>query len=675
MALKKLLTKLEKGSQLQGSAMQEEFPSHFEFNNGGSENGNSTSIFDGGISFDQKKFEFGTRRFYDRPNQGFSREPFINKKVQIPDLDKGPSRFLGFIDSLTDGAIRGGLTTALSRSAKDVARISKFFLSQRGIGFLTTQVGLQLMNPKIEEGGRGVLNFVTDLTGGENRTYNLGVNTLAQVASNFSGVHFDRAGVLPIRDDRVKYAATVAGTPTEKNRLVELRENHLIVPEEITPLGRTGLLEFLGGLGTNISSDASLGQASGFRRFLSNAVNAGKVIVDKAKGLLGISDNILFDYNAGPSSILGIGKTTIRKYQDSKIPAKFRGDLNKDLDKEYKLTLNPTIIDQVFTTPDSLKGTDRNYIPRSAERFDKPEDSYRENNHRIRAGNPGTLSIKNKRVNHFNFKTLDKINATDIFTTGLQGSEKLTRDLIKFYFDVITPTNSYRLAFRAFLENYNDNYSGNWNKFNYAGRGEPFFTYNNFDRSVDFSFKIAAQTRHEMKPLYRKLNYLLSSTAPTYGTGGRIRGTFIRATIGSLLRSSQSRGVPGFFSNMSISWQKDYPWEIAMDEPEEGSDSNMLELPHVLDVSCTFIPIHDFIPQTDISAGFIKPLGSWSDAAANNIAAALKNKRDTLPIVTSEGGGGSSIFQPYAVAAPPTQFDDSSNLIPTDSPILGSEGY
>ena len=240
MALKKLLTKLEKGSQLQGSAMQEEFPSHFEFNNGGSENGNSTSIFDGGISFDQKKFEFGTRRFYDRPNQGFSREPFINKKVQIPDLDKGPSRFLGFIDSLTDGAIRGGLTTALSRSAKDVARISKFFLSQRGIGFLTTQVGLQLMNPKIEEGGRGVLKFITDLTGGENRTYNLGVNTLAQVATNFSGVHFDRAGILPIRDDRVKYAATVADTPTEKNRLVELRENHLINPESVDPFTRTG---------------------------------------------------------------------------------------------------------------------------------------------------------------------------------------------------------------------------------------------------------------------------------------------------------------------------------------------------------------------------------------------------------------------------------------------------
>ena len=49
------------------------------------------------VNFNQKTFAFGTRRFYDRPNEGFSREPFINKKDRIPDLDKGPSKFLGFI--------------------------------------------------------------------------------------------------------------------------------------------------------------------------------------------------------------------------------------------------------------------------------------------------------------------------------------------------------------------------------------------------------------------------------------------------------------------------------------------------------------------------------------------------------------------------------------------------
>ena len=97
MALKKLLTKLEKGSQLQGEAMQEAFPSHFQFNNGGSTFGNSTSIFDGN-NFEQKSFTFGKKsgRFYDKPRQGFSREPFIGKNQEIPDLDKGASRFFRF---------------------------------------------------------------------------------------------------------------------------------------------------------------------------------------------------------------------------------------------------------------------------------------------------------------------------------------------------------------------------------------------------------------------------------------------------------------------------------------------------------------------------------------------------------------------------------------------------
>ena len=168
MALKKLLSKLEKGSQLQGAAMQEAFPSHFQFNNGGSNFGNSTSIFDGN-NFEQKSFTFGKRsgRFYDKPRQGFSREPFINKKSNIPDLDKGPSRFLGFIDSFSDGFIRGGISTAIEHSAKDVVRLGKFFLSQRGIGFLTQQLALQAAQPDILAGKAGgkIGEFISGVTG------------------------------------------------------------------------------------------------------------------------------------------------------------------------------------------------------------------------------------------------------------------------------------------------------------------------------------------------------------------------------------------------------------------------------------------------------------------------------------------------------------------------------
>ena len=103
-----------------------------------------------------------------------------------------------------------------------------------------------------------------------------------------------------------------------------------------------------------------------------------------------------------------------------------------------------------------------------------------------------------------------------------------------------------------------------------------------------------------MKPLYRKLNYLLSTTAPTYSDEGRIRGTYVRANIGSLISN-----VPGFFSNINISWQKDYPWEIAMDFPEKGESSDMIVVPHILDVQCSFTPIHDFIPTTSVHKMFI----------------------------------------------------------------------
>ena len=419
--------------------------------------------------------------------------------------------------------------------------------------------------------------------------------------------------------------------------------------------------------------------------FLEHTVNRGKEIVDKAKGLLGITDNILFDYTAGPSSILGIGRTTIRKYQDSKIPAKFREDLNSGLDKDHKLTLNPIIIDQVFTTPDSLSSADRNYIPISSEKFDKPEDSYRENNHRIRAGNPGSITndfgakISNQKVNTFIYKTIDKINYLEPFNQGTVPWEN-TRDFIKFYFNVINPLSNVRLAFSAFLEDYNDSYTGNWNKFNYAGRGEPFFTYQNFDRQINFSFKVAAQTRHELKPIYRKLNYLISSTAPTYGTGGRMRGTFVKATIGDLLRGNKD-GVPGFFNNLSISWQKDYPWEIAMDEPELGQDTRMYELPHVLDVKCSFTPIHDFVPKTGTTSTFIIPYGSkgknWKGAVANSEAEALKKSPESfnftgLDPLTANILDTSEIDQPIG---PQNQFDNFPDNDFDFSPSQMGGGY
>lgn len=185
--------------------------------------------------------------------------------------------------------------------------------------------------------------------------------------------------------------------------------------------------------------------------------------------------------------------------------------------------------------------------------------------------------------------TFDQINALAPYDNSGSVKEEGTNDLIKFRFKVITPDSKTYLHFRAYLDSFDDSFTGNWSDFNYVGRGENFHTYQNFNRSISIGFKIAAQTRYEMRPLYQKIVTLASATAPTYSTEGFMRGTLVQATVGSYIRE-----LPGFLTSVNFSWDKEYPWEIALD----GSDQQ--ELPMILNCQLQFTPIHKFTPQTGL---------------------------------------------------------------------------
>ena len=130
------------------------------------------------------------------------------------------------------------------------------------------------------------------------------------------------------------------------------------------------------------------------------------------------------------------------------------------------------------------------------------------------------------------------------------------------------------------------------------GRGETFYTYKGFMRKVSITFKVAAKSRYEMKPIYQKLNYLAAQTAPNYSKFGRIRTPYMRLTVGDYFKR-----VPGIVTNVNINWMKEYPWEIRLDP--EGLDKQMKILPHVLDVTFNFTPIHDFVPDNQVDTPFI----------------------------------------------------------------------
>ena len=201
----------------------------------------------------------------------------------------------------------------------------------------------------------------------------------------------------------------------------------------------------------------------------------------------------------------------------------------------------------------------------------------------------------------------DLINKLGPYTKK-QASERAittkdTNDLIKFRFNIISPDSedsNTLLHFRAYLDSFSDNFSGNWNNFNYIGRGESFHTYQGFNREISLGFKIAAQTRWEMRPLYQKIVNLASTTAPTYSGQGYMRGTFVKLTVGDYVRE-----MPGYISSVNYSWQQDYQWEIALNNTgaennNTGVDNDQQELPMVLDCQVNFTPIHTFTPQTGL---------------------------------------------------------------------------
>jgi hypothetical protein len=191
----------------------------------------------------------------------------------------------------------------------------------------------------------------------------------------------------------------------------------------------------------------------------------------------------------------------------------------------------------------------------------------------------------------------DLINALTVYSSddGPRTDSGVT-DLVTFRIGAINNTNPRivdYIHFRAFIDSFSDNYSSDWSGINYLGRGEKFYTYGGFDRKVSLSFKVAALSKQELIPMYKKLNFLASNLAPDYsGDYGYMKGCFITLTIGGYLYEQ-----PGFITNLSYDMITEMPWEIGINDTDGAQDPTVKQLSHMVQVnSFDFTPIHNFIP-------------------------------------------------------------------------------
>jgi len=484
-----------------------------------------------------KSLKFGN----DLPGYGSSGLPYI--QTTLPNNNSGNMKPL-FNPTSTGGLdypIRGGSVefqlgnqSYTLSSLIDYERIKKFLSDKsRGPAFIQKQIGLQLSNPKIETGNTlfGQFNTTQILPGliENTRIYNDGRNTLEQVKNQGTGVHIPRIGLTP-NSFLEKYYADIVGAQNLNN---ESATNRLLILQKLKMSSTV--------VSTNISLVNKLG--------------------------ISLDRNLLFNYQGGPGSTYGIGSTIIRRADDTTKATSMRAMMYDDLMKQ-----NSAIIENGRLSVDSIK-------------------DFRETLG-LKSWNYKTEGLDYKfYVNGNTYK--DKMNLlssvlfkNDQSPWSLENLEGANKDIIKFVFECIDnddPTTSIALFFRAFLTaGLTDNNTAELNSFKYMGRGETFYTYQGFNRSINFSFRIATFSKSEMQPLYSKLNRLISQVYPDYSDKGIMRAPLVKITIGDYLYR-----MPGFIESINTTIDNNTSWEI---------DDNA-QLPHYVDVNVAFKPIFNTLPR------------------------------------------------------------------------------
>jgi len=574
------------------------------------------------LQTDLKSLRYGK----DTLGGGSSNQPYIQKAI--------PDSFNG-LGASEDFLLRGGIN-AVTDSLTDVARLAKMFTdtkSPNGLLFIAKQ---QLLSrTAVRTQTSGILN---------EGVYSP-LNTLAQAGVVAFGGHLNKQGINPFAEtgayanNNALYNTRVKSDQLPaQNRLVQLynslNNNTLNIINGIRLNAGQNVISYSGGPGSNLgigntdirfasnNSLTNLKKSPNTFSFLQNSwvysANQTSAPYSDTPDSIKISLNLPEDFQGFQ---LKTGELSSPKTQDFRklIRSKLKGQ-DKDkatqsgatsLSLSYNIADNKTIEGRVNLGDPGQRAT-KNYSNYSKGVTDNAGKSIY-----------GSLLVNanDKNLGSYN-PGLDKITSLPIYRSENTSTQlNAVNDLVKFRIAIIdnnSPNFKTFIHFRAFIDSMSDSYNANWNGFNYLGRSEQFYNYGGFTRSVSLSWTVAAQSKQELIPMYKKLNYLASSLTGDYSPNGYMRGNLVQLTIGGYLYEQ-----PGIITSLTYDIPEESPWEIGINDEGEF-DSSVKELPHIIRVTeFNFIPIQNFVPQkqkltfgdnnttgsTDSPTGFVKTEG------------------------------------------------------------------
>jgi hypothetical protein len=526
-----------------------------------------------------KSLKFGS----DRPGNGNSGQPYVTVSsknsfdLQFSDL--------GTKAGTTDFLLRGG-TLLPERIIQDEERIGKFLKSTQGLLFITKQNALSKINPVF---------LPSDIY--PQNVYNP-VSTLIQIAGNAEGLHVNKQGLNPFAftgngQDNSYFTKTtpIFGadnySTADKNRLSLLYGTKILKTGTTRINNDNGRTEYIYNenslKGFNISSNPL--DVIGKRNRVTDTTKEESYFLGERREKFSTYPSKLFIYSrSGNQFTIATGDNT---------------DITKPFQQDSAYF-------DSFGSGDGIKDF-RNYVPQS-ERFNSflAKSKYQTNNLVTTFGSSDPGLSFGKNVTNITASTayefnpqygVDKINKQLIYSGSTVTQDLSDSDLVPFYFQVVNnddPSLYQFIHFRAYLNNFADTFNSTWNSHKYSGRGENFYIYDSFTRGINLGFTVAIESRAEQKAQYQKINYLASLMAPDYSrTTGFMRGNFIKLTIGDYLTA-----VPGFLTNLTYTINEGVSWDIAKDQDGKNMNKTDAEiLPMVIDVSLSFTPVHNFVPQ------------------------------------------------------------------------------
>ena len=551
---------------------------------------------------------------------GSSNQPYVVKSIPEKLSDIGNTGGPDFL-------LRAG---TLRAAANDVSRLTQMFFdfkSPNGPLFIAKQNALSLTNVNSSSGYAPFIPATADTSGNlfqrvisqigtfvqNNISLNQGIytplGTIAQSGVNAFGTHLLKQGFNPVDNINPNL------TPKQDHQ----RQSFGFSTNRNVPLAMPTYLRTIYTDGDSDSGPKTRMQSLFNLQLKSNDPNIQNLLT----------------YSGGPGSTLGVGKTKIKvapgqpSGRGSSVfltadDDRYRSGNNSNLKNRFVLSQNE--INSITPVGEGKGATYQNFsaplvsqaVPQSIPWNTIPELRIDE---RVNLGNPGKRGnissyVIGKRELNDNTTTiegnsgyknaLDKITAFPLYQSQypIQGeNKKLINDLVKFRIGVINnndPSLKTYIHFRAIIDSMNDSYTSNWEAQRFMGRGENFYKYDGFDRSISLSWTVAAQSKQELIPMYQKLNYLASVCAPDYSSNGYMRGNLISLTIGGYCYEQV-----GIMKGITLDVPTESPWEISINdsgtlgaEGDSVSDPSVKELPMIVKVTgFTFVPIHNFVPK------------------------------------------------------------------------------